>query len=136
MPVSASTSSPSRTGSYNSNRPSSLLFVGLAGDVIAARALARALLGRLSGSIAPAGLAQLVLTAACLQVQGRMEPEPSLDGVVLLLTGPALDAGGKGGFGSSPMQFLQYVAAELKDATPAARDAAVALAARAAASGS
>jgi len=123
MPVSASTSSPSRTESYNSNRPSS-------------RALARALLGRLSGSIAPAGLAQLVLTAACLQVQGRMEPEPSLDGVVLLLTGPALDAGGKGGFGSSPMQFLQYVAAELKDATPAARDAAVALAARAAASGS
>jgi hypothetical protein len=112
------------------------LFAGLAGDVIAARALARALLGRLSGSIAPAGLAQLVLTAACLQVQGRMEPEPSLDGVVLLLTGPALDAGGKGGFGSSPMQFLQYVAAELKDATPAARDAAVALAARAAASGS
>jgi hypothetical protein len=136
MPVSASTSSPSRTESYNSNRPSSLLFAGLAGDVIAARALARALLGRLSGSIAPAGLAQLVLTAACLQVQGRMEPEPSLDGVVLLLTGPALDAGGKGGFGSSPMQFLQYVAAELKDATPAARDAAVALAAHAAASGS
>jgi hypothetical protein len=134
--VSASTSSPSRTESYNSNRPSSLLFAGLAGDVIAARALARALLGRLSGSIAPAGLAQLVLTAACLQVQGRMEPEPSLDGVVLLLTGPALDAGGKGGFGSSPMQFLQYVAAELKDATPAARDAAVALAAHAAASGS
>jgi hypothetical protein len=118
MPVSASTSSPSRTESYNSNRPSSLLFAGLAGDVIAARALARALLGRLSGSIAPAGLAQLVLTAACLQVQG------------------ALDAGGKGGFGSSPMQFLQYVAAELKDATPAARDAAVALAAHAAASGS
>jgi len=136
MPVSASTSSPSRTESYGPDRPTSLLFVGLAGDVVAARSLARALLVRLGGSIAPAGLAQLVLTAACLQVQGRMEPEPSLDGVVLLLTGPALDAGGKGGFGSSPMQFLQYVAAELKDATPAARDAAVALAARAAASGS
>jgi hypothetical protein len=133
--VSSSTPSPSRRESYGSIRPTIPTFVGLAGDVVAARSLACALLGSHSVSTPPSSLAQLLLTAACLHVQGRMGPEPSLEGVVLLLSELTFDGCGKGGFGSSPMQFLQYVAAELKDATPAARVAAIALAARAASPG-
>jgi hypothetical protein len=111
------------------------LFVGLAGDVIAARALARLLLGRLSATITPSGLSQLILTAACLHVQSRMGPEPSLEGVVLLLTELAIDRRGEDVFWTSPMQLVQYVAAELEDVTPAARAAAFDLATRAAAPG-
>jgi hypothetical protein len=135
MPVSASSPSPSRKGSYGPIRTPTLLFVGLAGDVIAARELARLLLGGLSATFPPSGLSQLILTAACLHVQGRMAPEPSLEGVVLLLTELAIDPFGRDAFGGSPMQFVQYVAAELKDATPTARVAAIALAVRAASPG-
>jgi hypothetical protein len=112
-----------------------VLFEGHAGDVIAARALALLLLGRLGTTIPPTSLARLLLTAACLHIQGRMGPEPSLEGVVLLLTELAIDRSEKDVFGTSPIQFVQYVAAELKDVAPAARAAAFSLAIRAAAPG-
>ena len=133
--MSSSISSPSRNGFFGSNGSWDPLFVGHAGDVIAARALALGLLGRLGFAVLPTSLAQLILTAACLHVQGRMEPEPSLEGVVSLLTELAIDNCGKDVFGTSPMQFVQYVAAELRDVTPAARAAAFNLATRAAAPG-
>ena len=95
--------------------------LGAAGDVLAARAVARALLqGSHQPSADPHGvLAAVVLTALCLHAaqvsQGDVYITDLLDFVRRLACGPDL----RGDLRKSPVQFARFAGAEL-EALPAA----------------
>ena len=103
------------SGSDALTPPLDLFLFESCGDVTAARRCAKALL---SGVDAPApmlGGALLMLTATCVYLHGQTGPDPGLSDIVRTLSqlGPGLP--GQALFAASPMQFLQYVAAELAD---------------------
>ena len=85
------------------------------GDVVAARACARAMLDGVDALPDPRRRdALLLLTAAALHVQGRVDREPTLHDVADLIDDPAFaDI-----LSRSPHAFHHYVAAELKEWGP------------------
>jgi hypothetical protein len=86
-----------------------------AGDVIEARALACALLSEQTG-LPPDNptLAILVLTAACLHVHARAVLEVGLRDVASFLRQMIVDDPPARHLATSPMQFVQFAAAELR----------------------
>jgi hypothetical protein len=101
------------------------------GDVVATREWARTLLTPLPALPDLAAQARLVLTAASLLLQARIGPDPTLCDLRCLLSGLASGALDCTLLAVSPIQFVQYVAAELADARDGAFDAAFDLAVRA-----
>jgi hypothetical protein len=93
------------------------------GDVRAARRGARQLLGTVAQPHESPGdfaLATLVLTAAGLHLEARIGPEPTLADLRGLLRKLAAGPDAWAELASSPIQFVQYAAAEFTDAVPAA----------------
>jgi hypothetical protein len=103
-----------------------LLALGAAGDVIAARRLARAFLA--SGRAAPQDttLALLVLTAACLDVHARSGEEINPRAVAAYLRRMASEKPPAASLAESPMQFARYAAAEFRSRPVSRRTALVA----------
>lgn len=62
--------------------------------------------------------ARLILTAACLHLQADVAVRPSLSGLLTLLRSFAAGQQSTVLWASSPMQFLQYAAAELAALDP------------------
>jgi hypothetical protein len=85
------------------------------GDVRAARACAKALLNEVDAPAPVLSGALLMLTATLVHLHAQTGPDPSLQDIAETLAqlGPGLP--GQALFAASPMQFLQYVAAELAD---------------------
>lgn len=108
---------------------SSPLFHG--GDVLAARAYAHALLSGPPAPPALIGQARLILTAACLHVQSRIGPDPTLRDLRELLLRLGAGRAAWAPLAASPIQFVQYAAAEFADASDGALTAAIGAAVRA-----
>jgi hypothetical protein len=93
-----------------------LLPTGPAGDVVAARVLARELIGSAMGScpdMVDPVLATLVLSAACLHTAAVVGDVRRTDLVRFLIS--IMDDGGPGpALFHSPMQFVRYAALELQ----------------------
>jgi hypothetical protein len=106
-------------GSDAHTPPLARFLSGSCGDVIAARHCAKALLAGVDAPAPTLGGALLVLTATCVYLHGQTGPDPGPSEIVQTLSqlGPGLP--GQALFAASPMQFLQYVAAELTDGAAA-----------------
>lgn len=105
------------------------------GDVRAARRAARRLLEAVAEPHASPGdfaLATVLLTAAGLHLEARIGPEPTLADLRGLLRDLAAGPDAWAGLASSPIQFVQYAAAEFTEAVPAAFVRAISLAIEAA----
>jgi hypothetical protein len=92
-----------------------------AGDVVAARAVAEKLLWTRDPKSSLLFHARLIMTAACLQLQCRSDRAPSISDLLDLLTSIDLGIGLQSLLSDSPMQFLQFVAAELDALEPGFR---------------
>ena len=88
------------------------------GDVVAARRWAKPLLAAVTGPAEPVRDAELILIAAGLQASGKVG-QPGLSDVQRVVETLRPDAEGRDELARSPMQFVQFVAAELADMTPA-----------------
>jgi hypothetical protein len=89
-----------------------------AGDLLAARACADALLG---GVPLPAGgvAARMVLSAACLHLHAQVGPEPGLEDVGRLLGGLlAQEPSAWAALRDCSIQFVQYAVVDLLDSRP------------------
>ena len=84
-----------------------------AGDVLTAHELATCLLGPL-GAPAAARDARLLLTASVLHLQSRPGRPPAVRDLLELLVGFASGVCAAQVFAASPMQFLQFAAAEIE----------------------
>jgi len=98
-------------------------FASSGGDILAARACAAALLARSPAPPALTGQARLILTAACLHVQARIGPDPTVGELRELLVALSSGATAWSALASSPIQFVQYAAAEFGDAADGALSA-------------
>jgi len=106
---------------FEEPRPLAVLLACAAGDVMAVRSFAETLL-RSQDLRDPAFRdARLIMTAACLQLQSRAAPAPTVVDLLHVLASfeSGLDAGSI--LGASPMQFVQYAAAEIDALNPACR---------------
>jgi hypothetical protein len=103
-----------------------------AGDVLAARQLAKRLLEAATAPCETTVMAQLILTAACLHISSPVDADPTLEQLSDCLSGIAVDPNAT--LGKSRLQFVQYVALEIAELDPGAVSPALLLAARAVAS--
>ena len=92
---------------------------GHSGDVGAARAFALGLLSEVEAAPSVLHPSGLLLTAACLHLQGRIGCPPTASDMVDLLE--TLAETGVEIFGRSSMQLVQFAAAELSDLSPSVR---------------
>ncbi len=101
------------------------LMTGACGDVVAARGEAERLLSGVGGDRLVRRLAGLILTAAIVDLKGRVDRglKPS-DIIPLLIT--LIPPSGRP-FANSPMQFLQFADAELAELDQPCRSAAIEL---------
>jgi len=89
-----------------------------AGDLLAARACASALLGGLPTS-AGGVAARMILSAACLHLHAQVGPEPGLEDVGHLLGGLlAQEPSAWAALRGSAIQFVQYAVEDLLDSSP------------------
>ncbi len=110
--------------------PLSSLF-SCGGDVLAARACACSLLAHSPAPPALTGQARLILTAACLHIQAGIGPDPTVGELRDLLLALGSGATAWMALASSPIQFVQYVAAEFADSADGSLRSAIGLAVRA-----
>jgi hypothetical protein len=101
------------------------------GDVLAARACARQILLSVGGEPDLLREAQLLLTAACLHLQGQIGGRLSCEALLAILRRLGGQGGAAAGLTKSPLQFVRYVAAEVLDREPARLAATLDLAVRA-----
>jgi hypothetical protein len=92
-----------------------------AGDVLAARTCADALLESQSFSDPVYRDARLIMTAVCLQLQSRSRRSPTLPALAALLSDLETEKAGSSRLRNSPMQFLQFAAAEIDSLEPEIR---------------
>jgi hypothetical protein len=102
-----------------------------AGDVLAARGCAEALLKAQGVSDPFYRDARLIMTAVCLQLQSGQSRSPTLSALAALLTDLVAANDGHFRLRSSPMQFLQFAAAEIDSLAPEVRRRALGLCRRA-----
>jgi hypothetical protein len=120
---------PNRT--FEEPKPLAELISFGAGDVLAVRAFAETLL-RTQGLSDPAYRdARLIMTAACLQLQSRPAQPPTIADLLALLANFESSVAFRAALGNSPMQFLQFAAAEIDALDPAVRRDALSLCLRA-----
>jgi hypothetical protein len=93
-------------------RPLKALLTYPIGDVVAVRAFAHAMLEGQNQTGPALRDARLVMTAACLLLQSRTSCAPNVEDLLELLYGFASAVEVEAVLGSSPMQFLQFAAAE------------------------
>ena len=103
-----------------------------AGDVLAARQLARCILEAATAPCETTVMAQLILTAACLHISSPVDADPTLEQLSDCLSGIAVDPHAV--LGKSRLQFVQYVALEIAERATGAVSPALLLAAQAVAS--
>ena len=101
------------------------------GDVLCLRAFAEGLLGEQDPESPLRRDARLILIAACLHLQASVAVAPSLSGLAELLTNIVGGLAPPAAWGSSPVLFLQYAAAELAALAPDAVAGALAMSLRA-----
>lgn len=99
--------------------PFDLFLFESSGDLIAARRCAKALLHGADAPPSIRGAALLLLTATCVYLHGRTGPDPRLPDLLRMLKQLRPGLPGQALFAASPVQFLQYVAAELADGVDA-----------------
>jgi len=101
--------------------------------VLAARDFAEGLLEELGVASSERREPRLLLTAACLSLQARTWSRPSHRDLLDLLVGFCSGVDAAAVFGASPMQFLQFAAAEISCLDPPSRLEVLKLSVRAAA---
>jgi hypothetical protein len=89
------------------------------GDVCTARDFAEHLLADIALPIQARRESRLILTAACLRLHSRLGPLPTVGDLLRLLSQVANCPSAASPFAGSPMQFLQFVDAELASLAPA-----------------
>jgi hypothetical protein len=120
---------PNRT--FEEPKPLAELISFGAGDVLAVRAFAETLLRTQDLSDPAYRDARLIMTAACLQLQSRAARAPTTADLRELLVNLETSADFRSILGASPMQFLQFAAAEIDALDPAVREDALSLCLRA-----
>lgn len=105
--------------------------LGPAGDVLAAHELATCLLGSFGAPALVTRDARLLLTASVLHLQSRAVRPPAVRDLLELLVCFGSGVGAAQAFAASPMQFLQFAAAEFEMLDPPDRLAALRLSLRA-----
>jgi hypothetical protein len=107
--------------SFVESRPLAELLSCAAGDVLAVRAFAETLLRTQNLSDPAYRDARLIMTAACLQLQSRAAQAPTATDLRELLVNLETSADFRSVLGASPMQFLQFAAAEVDALEPTLR---------------
>jgi hypothetical protein len=97
------------------------LALGAAGDVLAARRLAREFLAHAPPGLANSTLAVLILAGACLHAASLALGEPSILDLVSVLRDLVSDPAPVRPMITSRIQFSTYAAAELRMLTPASQ---------------